>query len=196
MKFTTSYLPCMSAVSALPSALVKATLAVALCACAVSPVFADDDDGEGESSWFHWGRSSQPGGGKEGGMTGSAPPQYKQECGSCHMVYPAGLLPVAAWQQIMAKLGQHFGQDASLDATSAGVISQYLTSHGGTYKRAGEIPPQNRITQSSWFLREHDRHVSASTWSRASVGGRGNCVACHSGAEQGNFSEHSVRIPG
>jgi hypothetical protein len=58
------------------------------------------------------------------------------------------------------------------------------------------MPQQDRITQSYWFTRKHDKHVNASTWSRPSIGSRSNCVACHQGAEQGNFNEHSVRIPG
>lgn len=40
------------------------------------------------------------------------------------------------------------------------------------------------------------KRVNASTWARPAIGSRANCVACHPGAEQGNFNEHSVRIPG
>jgi predicted phage tail protein len=112
------------------------------------------------------------------------------------MAYPAGLLPSGSWKNLMGSLSQHFGNDASLDVVSANAITQYLTSQAGTYKRVSEMPAQDRITQSSWFNRKHDKHVSASTWARASIGSRSNCVACHQGAEQGNFNEHSVRIPG
>ena len=34
---------------------------------------------------------------------------YTQECGSCHMAYPAGLLKAASWQQIMRGLKTHYG---------------------------------------------------------------------------------------
>jgi hypothetical protein len=30
---------------------------------------------------------------------------------------------------------------------------------------------------------------------RASIKSAANCTACHGGADQGNFSEHAVRIP-
>jgi hypothetical protein len=112
------------------------------------------------------------------------------------MAYPAGLLPAGSWQHLMSNLSRHYGNDASLDAASTQAITQYLTGNAGTYKRVNEMPPQDRITQSAWFSRKHDRHVSANVWSRPAVGSRANCVACHGGAEQGNFNEHSVRIPG
>ena len=162
---------------------------------------ADDDEG---GSWWKWGKSGRSEGGKNrnegnggnaGGMLAAAPSQFQKECASCHMAYPAGLLPAGSWQHLMANLSQHFGSDASLDAASTNVITQYLTSHSGTYKRVNEMPSHDRITQSYWFSRKHDKEIAASVWSRASIGSRSNCVACHQGAEQGNFNEHSVRIP-
>jgi mono/diheme cytochrome c family protein len=150
---------------------------------------ADDDHG---GSW--WG--GKPSRGDQADATAAAPAQYLKECASCHIAYPAGLLPAGSWQHLMTNLNQHYGNDASLDASSTNTIAQYLTSHAGTYKRVNEMPPQDRITQSAWFSRKHDGHVSASVWKRPSIGSRSNCVACHSGAEQSNFNEHSVRIPG
>lgn len=128
----------------------------------------------------------------------SAPlPKYQQECASCHMAYPAALLPVASWQHLMANLNKHFGTDASLAAADASQIGDWLAAHGGTYKRVSGMPPQDRISQSDWFLRKHRAgEVPASAWSRASVRSAANCVACHAGAEQGNFNERQVRIPG
>lgn len=123
-------------------------------------------------------------------------PKYQQECASCHMAYPAALLPVASWQRLMGSLNTHFGTDASLTPADAREISTWLTANGGTYKRVGAMPQQDRISQSDWFLRKHRAgEVPAKVWSRASVGSPSNCVACHAGAEQGNFNEHQVRIP-
>jgi hypothetical protein len=112
------------------------------------------------------------------------------------MAYPPGLLPAASWQRLMGSLGKHFGTDASLDAASVREISGWLKSNAGTYKRVSEEPPQDRITQSAWFLRKHRAdEVSPAVWKRASVGSASNCVACHAGAAQGNFNEHDVKIP-
>ena len=43
-------------------------------------------------------------------------------------------------------------------------------------------------------MRKHDE-VAPEVWKRPKVGGPSNCVACHSGAEKGDFSERNVRIP-
>jgi len=179
-------------------------LSLALLLSTATPAHADDDDGE---SWWPWGKSERHGerdwrgerdrgGNSRYGMASSMPAQVQQECGSCHITFPAGLLPAGSWQHLMANLEQHFGSDASLDSATAATISQYLTSNAGTYKRVSEMPPQDRITESYWFNRKHNKHVSADTWARPSIGSRSNCAACHAGAEQGNFNEHSVRIPG
>lgn len=183
------------------STLMKVTLLAALGLGCVHSAMADDDEGGGR--WWKWGKSERNEGGRNrneggnggGGMYSAAPPAYQKECASCHMAYPAGLLPAGSWQHMMANLSQHFGNDASLDAASTTAITQYLTSNSGTYKRVNEMPPQDRITQSYWFSRKHDKHVNPSTWARKSIGSRSNCVACHQGAEQGNFNEHSVNIP-
>lgn len=169
------------------SLILQALLMMLLTVGGLPAALADDDDHDA------WWRIK---GGKGAGGSTSAPEPFQKECASCHMAYPAGLLPAGSWQHLMANLGRHFGSDASLDEASANAITRYFTSHAGTYKRVSEMPPQDRITLSNWFARKHDKHVSASTWARPAIGSRSNCVACHQGAQQGNFNEHSVRIPG
>jgi len=123
-------------------------------------------------------------------------PSYSQECSACHVAYPAGFLPAASWQRVMAGLGKHYGTDASLDEASVREISGWLKANAGTYKRVSEEPPENRITRSAWFLRKHrEGEVPAHVWKRASVGSPANCAACHANADKGNFNEHEVRIP-
>lgn len=123
-------------------------------------------------------------------------PKYQQECAACHMAYPPGLLPASSWQRMMNSLNQHYGTDASLDEASVREIGAWLKANAGTYKRVNEEPPQDRITQSAWFLRKHnEREVPPAVWKRAAVGSASNCAACHSHAAQGRFSEHEVRIP-
>jgi len=121
-------------------------------------------------------------------------PRYQQECAACHIAYPPGLLPAASWQRLMGDLPRHFGSDASLDAASVSELNRWLVLNAGVGKRARELPPEDRITRSTWFIREHDE-ISSATWKRASIKSASNCIACHGGAEQGNFNEHAVRIP-
>jgi len=121
-------------------------------------------------------------------------PQYQAECSACHVAFPAGGLPAASWARLMQNLPQHFGTDASLDAATTRQISQWLQANAASGRRAQDTPPEDRITRTQWFVREH-HEISAATWQRAAIGKASNCAACHTGAPQGRFSEHDVRIP-
>jgi cytochrome c553 len=118
--------------------------------------------------------------------------KYQQECASCHVAYPPGLLPASSWTRIMGSLGKHYGTDASLDPDSTQEILLWLKSHAEKSPR--EEPAQDRISKSRWFVRQHDE-VSAATFKRASVGSAANCSACHADAAKGDFNEHAVHIP-
>ncbi|HET9644923.1 MAG TPA: diheme cytochrome c [Burkholderiaceae bacterium] len=116
---------------------------------------------------------------------------YQQECAACHVAYPPSLLPAASWKRLMNNLPQHFGTDASLDPAAVKTISGWLEANAS--KRAAE-PPQDRITRSAWFQREHDE-VPRDAWQRPSVRNAANCAACHTGASEGDYSERRVRVP-
>lgn len=148
-----------------------------LCAALFSQAARADDEHEGQR-----GRRVPP------------LPKYQQECAACHIAYPPGMLPAASWQKLMATLPRHYGSDASLDAASVKELSAWLTANAGTYKRVSAPPPENRITRSAWFVREHDE-VPAAAWKRGAVKSASNCSACHTQAAQGDFNEHNVRIP-
>lgn len=119
-------------------------------------------------------------------------PAYKAECGSCHVAYPPRLLPASSWQQLMQRLDRHFGTDASLDAKAQEEISWYLAANAGRR----EPPPaaEPRITETRWFAKEH-REAPASLWKSAAVKSAGNCGACHTRAEDGDYSERTLRLP-
>jgi len=120
-------------------------------------------------------------------------PTWKAECSSCHVAYPPSLLPADSWRVLMSGLDKHFGVDASVDAKSAAEIGAFLQKNAGR-NRGSSTKPILRITETPWFTHEHDE-VGASVWKNPKVKSASNCAACHSGAEQGNFSEHGVRIP-
>jgi len=127
-------------------------------------------------------------------------PQFKphmQECGSCHMAYQPGLLPATSWQRLLSNLPRHFGTDASVDAQTLRALQAWFETQAGTFKkvtRQPAPPPQDRITRSAWFEREH-RGLPAGVWVRPSIRSAAQCTACHAGAETGQFSEHQVRVP-
>ncbi|MEK7344498.1 MAG: cytochrome C [Pseudomonadota bacterium] len=121
-------------------------------------------------------------------------PAYTQECAACHTAYPPALLPAESWQRVMTHLGTHYGSDASLDATQVQAITQWLQSQAGTYKKVRNAPPQDRITLSDWFVREH-REVRPELWRHSSVRSPAQCSACHTQAENGRFGERELRLP-
>lgn len=121
-------------------------------------------------------------------------PAYQQECSTCHIAYPPALMPAPSWSRILNNLPHHFGVDASLDDASRKEIADWVGAHAGSYKRVKEEPPQDRITRTAWFTRQHDE-VPAATFKRAAIKGAFNCAACHTTADQGDFNERKVRIP-
>jgi hypothetical protein len=124
-------------------------------------------------------------------------PQYQQECAACHVAYPPGLLPSASWKRLMSSLPRHFGTDASLDPATVKQLDAWLQVNAGSDKKVRRdtvSPAQDRITRSSWFMREHDE-VPPAVWKLPPVKSASNCAACHRRADQGVFDEHDVRIP-
>lgn len=122
-------------------------------------------------------------------------PLYVQECGSCHVAYAPGLLPAASWQRLLGGLQRHFGSNAELDATSTATLGAWLQAHAASGRRAA-VPPQDRITQASWFQREHrelQARLAPPAGSRATPAS--DCAACHTRAAEGSFREREIRLP-
>lgn len=145
-------------------------------------------------------------GGESGGsqMSPVTNVKWKAECSSCHMLYHPGLLPERSWRKMMAGLDNHFGENASLDAVTRDEITKFLAMNSADKQdnrrssRINQSIPVNavplRISETNYFLSKHDE-LSASTFKRKSIGSASNCIACHKGAEKGNFSESQIRIP-
>ena len=117
--------------------------------------------------------------------------ELQDECGACHIAYPAALLPASSWQQIMGNLSKHFGTDASLDAATAQRIEAQLVKGAGK-PRLLQVDPAKpaplRITEMRWFTREH-REIPASRWRSPKVGSAARCEACHVNAAAGEFDD-------
>lgn len=120
--------------------------------------------------------------------------KWQAECSACHVAFPPRLLPAASWREMMSGLDKHFGTDASLDAPTAREIGAFLDKQSGGGKHASPAKPVLRITDTSWFKREHDE-VPARVWKNPQVKSPSNCAACHLQAERGNYSERNIRIP-
>ncbi len=119
---------------------------------------------------------------------------WKAECGSCHVAFPPRLLPAASWRAVMNGLDKHFGTDASLDAAETREIGAFLEQNAGRERRSSFGKPLLRITETRWFIREHDE-VPSSTWKNPKVKNAANCAACHTQAENGDYRERNIRVP-
>ena len=131
---------------------------------------------------------------------------YKEECASCHMAYPPGLLPARSWKKIMAGLETHFGDNAELDMESTKIISEFLLTNSADdsrYRRSRKImrslhdnETPIRISETPYIRYKHDEIPDRLIKLNKKVNSLANCNACHSKAEQGLYSENGVNIPG
>ena len=127
-------------------------------------------------------------------MPSTSNAKMQAECSGCHMAYPAGLLPAASWKKVMTGLDKHFGSDASLPAADTKEITDYLVKYASNRWTASTAPL--RITESEWFKAKHNsREINPAVWKRESIKSAANCMACHGGADKGDFEEDRVRIP-
>ena len=131
---------------------------------------------------------------------------YAEECGSCHMAYPPGLLPARSWERLMGNLDKHFGDNAELPQEDAAAITGYLVGNAAdrsNYRRsmqlAASIAPWDtpvRITRIPYFMHEHNEIPRQLVAGNPQVKSLSQCQACHRSAEAGSFDEHDIDIPG
>ena len=131
---------------------------------------------------------------------------YKDECGSCHMAYPPGLLPKRSWEKLMGGLSDHFGDNAEMDASRQAQITAYLVNNSAessNYRRSRKISDSVatkdtplRISEVGYIRRKHEEIPQRLIKTNKDVGSLSNCDACHQQALQGSFSEREISIPG
>ena len=122
----------------------------------------------------------------------------REECGSCHLAFPASMLPKSSWTKMMGDLESHFGDDASVDATTTEHITRYLVAdaadgngqrYGAKLMRGASIDNAPlRITELPKWVSEH-RKISTADWKSNKIGSKANCTACHADAQRGYFEE-------
>ena len=134
-------------------------------------------------------------------------PIYKEECGSCHMAYPPGLLPGRSWEKMMTTLDDHFGENAELDSATAAELTRFLVDNCAdavpnsrrSRKISRDLPNESaplRITELAYFSHEHREIPDRLIATNPEVGSLSNCNACHQKAELGSFREREIHIPG
>ncbi len=134
--------------------------------------------------------------------TAALDPVYVSECGDCHAPYHPSLEPAAAWATIMDHLDQHFGEDASLEASKVAHIRAYLIANAAETAdtkpahlfRRRSAPDQLKITDAPFWRRLH-WWIPNSVFASKAVGSRANCSACHRDAATGLFNPADIAIP-
>lgn len=130
---------------------------------------------------------------------------YINECAACHFAYQPGLLPSNSWKRMMSNLENHFGTDATLLDEDFKAISTYLEDNSAEkamgYKRSNKIARSMRnngeiiaISKTPYFIREH-REIPKRFIKQKEVKGLFNCIACHTTAQRGIYSERDIKIP-
>lgn len=129
-------------------------------------------------------------------------PAYVKACGDCHMAYPPSLLPAARWQEMMATLADHFGEDASLSAADAATISAYLAANSAEHWdtlaahafATNTSPEPLRLTTTRFWQRLHG-DIPDAVFARTSVATKSNCAACHGDGASGLFAPQMINVP-
>ncbi len=167
---------------------------------------SDDDDYEKHEKGGGWAKSRPD-------VAPVVNATYSEECGSCHMAYQAGLLPGDAWTQIMspAGLSNHYGDDASLaDDVRTDIAAFLLNNSADQAERSrsrafavsaspslpGDGTTLPRITETRYFMHEHDEIPALLVTGNPEVGSFSQCNSCHRGAAEGIYNEKQVSIPG
>ena len=132
---------------------------------------------------------TEPPGPLEPGNAG-APAELRQ-CGDCHMVFPARMLPIRSWTAILSTMDDHFGEDAAIPKKDLDIIRDYLTSHAADAPGAAArerhylsalLPGSTplRITATPWWNQMH-ADFNFDGVKHSQVKSAANCLACHYG---------------
>ena len=130
---------------------------------------------------------------------------YIKECGSCHFPYQAGLLPANAWNKMMTNLENHFNSDASLNEADLQTLTKYLNDNSAEknmqYKRSSRIVSSlaknqipDSISTTPYMIKKHE-DIRKNLITQNEVKGLFNCIACHTTADKGIYSERDIKIP-
>ena len=131
-------------------------------------------------------------------------PQWRAECGSCHLAYHPNLLPSRSWEALMTGQARHFGSDLALDAPTSAALREYAIANSAdkqlteaSYKiarslKAAETPL--RISETPYWVKKH-RKITTVQWQSDPIKSKANCGACHLDADAGTFLDAAMHIP-
>ena len=118
-------------------------------------------------------------------------PAALQQCGECHMIFPAKMLPQRSWQAILSNLENHFGESATVSEAERTEILNYLLLNAADSPKTSprdrhyisELSTNSvplRITRTPWWNQMH-ADFDFEGVRRTNVRSAANCLACHPG---------------
>ncbi len=122
-------------------------------------------------------------------------------CGSCHMIYPAYLLPKQAWSNMMGDLENHFGKDASLPDEETQMIREYLMNNASEHStKEAAIKVLDRmkektpvaITQTNYWKEKH-KDITKEQFA-ADYGIKSDCRTCHTTIRDGLIQDKKIKF--
>ncbi|MFQ5442180.1 MAG: diheme cytochrome c [Thermodesulfobacteriota bacterium] len=130
---------------------------------------------------------------------------YDEECSSCHFLYQPWLMPARSWEAVIGGADDHFGEDLALEEAAAKEILDYLvansTENTGVrnewirkiWRSLRSMTPKS-LREVPYIKRKH-RKIRKEVFARPSINSFSNCVACHRGADHGDYEEDNIKIP-
>jgi hypothetical protein len=126
-------------------------------------------------------------------------PTVLKECGDCHMAFPPETLPKATWEHIIGNLGSHFGEDATLDPTTAAEVLAFHVKNAADvsdtraatrWRTTGTV---TRIIDAPRFINKHGT-CSDAVWAHEKVKSKSNCIACHATMQTNGSTDANIRF--
>jgi hypothetical protein len=102
----------------------------------------------------------------------------------------------------MTSLGEHFGEDASLDGPTTRQLAAWLVDNAAetfdteSANRFRVVAPEDpyRVSSTPYWVRKH-ASIAPEVFRRRSVLSKVNCHACHRDATSGRFDDQAIAIP-
>ena len=101
-------------------------------------------------------------------------PVWRNECVSCHPLYPPKLLTQSDWKALMSRLDKHFGVNATTDDETREAVTQVLVAEASPDSATNHHSDTLRITDTPWHLARHKGRRKQLVQRNIS-----NCNNCH-----------------
>lgn len=127
---------------------------------------------------------------------------FYKECISCHTLFPPFLLPQKSWVSMMDTLENHFGDDASLDASTTESIKAFLVKNSAesstkesSLRILASLEKEKTylaITETPFWKNRHKK-IDKTVYEQKEIGKPSNCKACHDTIENGLLNNRDIK---